>query len=166
MSSITDGIILGGILALFIYAKANSQAYGEVEVAVSKEERITSARSAADIDEETAEKALQKLTDSYKRMLIFKKNEERRADVDEEEMEEDTLIYKFPSELTYLNAPAHIDRAKTLHSKFAHVILSCRSLYYVDIDGVGTSALAWSICLDARCWLNFPLSCGVNRGTE
>jgi MFS superfamily sulfate permease-like transporter len=125
-------------LSLFIYAKANSQAYGEVEVAVSKEQRITSARSAADIDEESAERALQKLSDSYKRMLVFRKQEQASVEENVEKLEEDTLIYKFPSELTYLNAPAHIDRAKTLHSKFAHVILSCRSLFYVDMDGVGS----------------------------
>lgn len=148
----TDGIIAGGIVSLFIYAKANSKAYGEVSSAIAKEKRITATRSARSIDEEAAAKERERVKSSYKRIGSIVTaglvggpevdGPKADDDVDEEvDLESahftgDTLIYKFPSEMTYLNSPAHIERAKQLHQNFQYVILDMRSLYYVDVDGL------------------------------
>lgn len=48
----------------------------------------------------------------------------------------DTLVIRIPGELTYLNAPSHLERAKRLHSKYRTVVLALRYLFYVDIDGL------------------------------
>lgn len=143
---LTDGIIAGGIVSLFIYAKANSKAYGEISSASAKEKRITATRSAASIDEEKATKERNKVRENYKRIGTIVTaglvgGDEKPAEDEEEDLESanfsgDTLIYKFPSELTYLNSPAHIERVKHLHHNFTYVILDMRSLYYVDVDGL------------------------------
>jgi sulfate permease, SulP family len=150
---LTDGIIAGGIVSLFIYAKANSKAYGEVSSAIAKEKRITATRSAQSIDEEAAAKERERVRKNYRKIGSIvtagltggadgNKPADEQAGEDESELDlesakfhGDTLIYKFPSELTYLNSPAHIERAKQLHTNFAYVILDMRSLYYMDVDG-------------------------------
>eukprot|EP01122_Echinamoeba_exundans_P012126 TRINITY_DN5012_c0_g1_i1.p1 TRINITY_DN5012_c0_g1~~TRINITY_DN5012_c0_g1_i1.p1 ORF type:complete len:853 (+),score=264.82 TRINITY_DN5012_c0_g1_i1:55-2559(+) len=146
---LTDGIIAGGIVSLFIYAKANSKAYGEVSSAIAKEKRITATRSAQSIDEEAAAKERERVRKNYRKIGSIvtaglsggadepaaPAAEEEDLDLESARFSGDTLIYKFPSELTYLNSPAHIERAKQLHANFAYVILDMRSLYYMDVDG-------------------------------
>ena len=47
-----------------------------------------------------------------------------------------TLVYSIKGQLAYLNAQAHIDRFERKLSDYKQVILRCRELYFMDMDGV------------------------------
>lgn len=48
----------------------------------------------------------------------------------------DTIVYRIPGELTYLNAPTHLARVKKLGHEYSTVILALRYVFYVDVDGL------------------------------
>ena len=47
-----------------------------------------------------------------------------------------TLVYSIKGQLAYLNAQAHIDRFERKLSDYQQIILRCRELYFMDMDGV------------------------------
>jgi MFS superfamily sulfate permease-like transporter len=108
----TNGIVIGAKIGLLIFASHNSKAHGEL--IVQKGRKYVGHLKTEDIDE---------------------------RDLDETNMEAqsvgDILIYRIPGDLTYLNAPAHIERAKKLPTKYTTIILSLRYLFYLDLDGLG-----------------------------
>ncbi len=47
-----------------------------------------------------------------------------------------TLVYSIKGQLAYLNAQAHIDRFERKLNQYDQIILRCRELYFMDMDGV------------------------------
>jgi len=58
----SDGILFGGIISLFVYARANSRAYGEVDIAISQDKRVVTSKTTHQIDKESTTAAAKKLT--------------------------------------------------------------------------------------------------------
>jgi SulP family sulfate permease len=55
---------------------------------------------------------------------------------DEEKKLCHTLVYSIKGQLAYLNAQAHIERFENKLTDYEQVILRCRELYFIDVDGV------------------------------
>jgi len=109
----TAGIILGAILALFMFAAHNARGHGEASI--GKGAKMLSNLSLEEVDKS--------LSSAEKKRAASKAFG-------------DTLVYRIPGELTYLNAPSHLERARRIAGQYNTVILALRYLFYLDIDGL------------------------------
>lgn len=57
------------------------------------------------------------------------------ADLRKLEEQGDTLVYRLAGQLTYVNAQSHLEMVEQIHDVKV-VILSFRSLFYIDLDGL------------------------------
>eukprot|EP01102_Stenamoeba_stenopodia_P010569 TRINITY_DN3204_c0_g2_i2.p1 TRINITY_DN3204_c0_g2~~TRINITY_DN3204_c0_g2_i2.p1 ORF type:complete len:642 (-),score=144.96 TRINITY_DN3204_c0_g2_i2:212-2137(-) len=109
----TSGIVYGAIIGLLIFASNNAVGHGEL--AIQKGKKYVTSIAATTLDEDGAE------------ALTALKGDSAIGD---------TLVYRIPGDLTYLNAPSHIDRSKKIPDRYKTVILSLRHLFYLDLDGL------------------------------
>lgn len=109
----TSGIVYGAIIGLLIFASNNAVGHGEL--AIQKGKKYVTSISAVTLDEDGAE------------ALTALKGDSAIGD---------TLVYRIPGDLTYLNAPSHTDRSKKIPERYKTVILSLRHLFYLDLDGL------------------------------
>jgi len=47
-----------------------------------------------------------------------------------------TLVYSIKGQLAFLNAQAHVERFEKKLTEYEQVVLRCRELYFIDVDGV------------------------------
>lgn len=135
------GLIAGILLSILIFAHHNSKGFAEIETrTATQRKRVT----AQDYDNEIYFKA-PFLSNT---MLPLIKSETLVADTTPPTGDDctfidpmdvlikgDILIYKIPSELTFLNGSAHTLRASKIERNYRAVIMDLRFIYFMDIDG-------------------------------
>lgn len=153
------GILVGGVLSLLIFT--DKMSIGHTEIQLTRGKRVLSHVDIQHLDvkirKDKKEKKRRKkekrekiaLRDLPQRQPLTSFPERRipNEDVLEVEEFEDTLVYRFSGQLTYINAIPHLQRIQSFvdEVRIKHVILSLRYVWYIDLDGIDSLRTAIQI---------------------
>lgn len=138
----TYGLMAGILLSVLIFAHHNSKAFAEIESRTAKERKRVTAQ---DYDNELYFRApfMNNTTLPFIKTETLATNtpplpihdEDNPMDPMDILTKGNILIYKVPSELTFLNGTAHAARTSKIDRDYRAVIIDLRFVYFIDIDG-------------------------------
>jgi len=124
------GVLVGAFLSLLVVCDRVSPGYAEIQY--NKERQPLSSLDITIFDKEK-----QQVSKHRKSNNLSAEDPENTLN-DDAELIGETLIYRFQGQTTFINSLAHVQRIKKLIRKggVKYLILSLRSLWYADVDGL------------------------------